>query len=207
MNREPRLHGIPHRTAERSGATEASLVLPDRLDRPTLGTLLSAQGEFKVIEPLFEAWVEEEQRLAVLGCDVRLEAVNRLFRRASARIDLNPLVSWSLRVEGNLVGLRADLAQVPVRSLEVRGSVTDARIALGCADGLVRVRIGGSVRGLVLARPAEIPVRVVIRDDRVRDAADFDRAPSRLLVEIEGDAHDFSVTEIDATKSRSEGRP
>jgi hypothetical protein len=204
VNREYRESlGIPHRTGQRSGATEARLVLPDRLDRPTLGTLSSAQGDFKVIEPLFEAWVDDEQRLAVLGSDVRLQAVHRFFRRASARIDLNPLVSWSLRVEGNLVGIRADLAQVPVRSLEVMGSVTDGRIALGCAEGLVRVRIGGSVRGLVLASPEGIPARVVIGRERVSDPPDFDAASSRLLVEIEGDANDLFVT----TRSRSAGTP
>jgi hypothetical protein len=191
--------GIPHRTAERRGATEASLVLPDRLDRATLGTM-SARGDFQVIEPLLEAWIDGEQRLAVSrarGCRVQLSASDRLFRRASARIDLNPLVAWSIRVEGSLRGMRADLARV--RSLEVFGSVIDARIVLGCAPGLVRVHVGGSVRGLSLARPRGVPTRVVVRRDPRKswESPGFAEAETRLELEIEGDARDLELAETD----------
>ncbi|MGZ6085889.1 MAG: hypothetical protein ACXWUE_20610 [Polyangiales bacterium] len=169
-------------------------MLPDRLDGPLLGAM-SARGDFRVIEPLFEAWLDGDQRLAVEESHVRLHPpVGRWFRRATARIDLNAQVAWSIRVEGGLRRMHADLACVPVRALDVLGSVTDSRIAIGCPSGLARVRIQRSVRRLSLARPRGVPVRLVGRESW--ESPGFDGAPSRLELHVGGELERLTLEEL-----------
>jgi hypothetical protein len=71
----------------------------------------------------------------------------------SAEVVLNRSVPWKLVFGGGVSRLRADLAALALRSLEIRRGASDVDIALPEPRGVVHVRVGGGATKLALRRP------------------------------------------------------
>ncbi|MFD0903966.1 hypothetical protein [Actinomadura sediminis] len=82
-----------------------------------------------------------------------------LHRPGRGTVRLSAGVPWAVDVHGGAAGLDADLTGADVRSLAFHAGLAHARIALGRPRGRRTLRFA-SVDDLVLARPADVPVRI-----------------------------------------------
>jgi hypothetical protein len=98
--------------------------------------------------------------------------------RAADVLTLTGSIPWRIEVDGGVGELTADLADVSLRSVEVRGGVSRTTLELPTPVGTLPVRLG-SVDDVVIRRPAGVAVRVSVRrgarslrvDDQVLGAA------------------------------------
>jgi hypothetical protein len=84
------------------------------------------------------------------------------WRQPQASITINALIPWSIDVQGGVSGLDADLSQVKLSSLEIRGGVGHLRASLPTPDSTIPIRIG-TISNLTIHRPATTPVRIQAR--------------------------------------------
>jgi hypothetical protein len=90
----------------------------------------------------------------------RLQAMSP--RRRSLALALNPGVDWELELEGGVSRLRADLRELRLSALDVDGGASDVTVDLPRPAGKLPLRIKGGASGLVVRRPAAVPVSVEI---------------------------------------------
>ncbi len=127
-------------------------------------------------------------------------------RREAADLALNPAIPWDVSISGGVWQLRADLRSLRLGSLEVSGGVSDMTLLLPPPDGTVLVRVSGGAHKLTVRRPpgAAARVRVGVAASRLTldtmhlgsvagetrwETPDFEAAPGRYDVEIDGSAH------------------
>jgi hypothetical protein len=84
------------------------------------------------------------------------------WRQPEASITINALIPWNIEVQGGVSVLDADLSQVKLSSLEIRGGVGHLRASLPTPDSTIPIRIG-AISNLTIHRPATTPVRIQAR--------------------------------------------
>jgi hypothetical protein len=77
-------------------------------------------------------------------------------------IVLHPAVEWTLRIRGGLSSFDADLASGHLAQLEISGGISDARLDLPPACGVVPIRISGGVSDLAIRRPGGTGVALAV---------------------------------------------
>jgi len=92
--------------------------------------------------------------------------------RASGEIILNGSIPWQLEVHGGASDISGDLSQLPLRSLDVGGGVSNVRLRLPRPSSVVPVEIQGGASNLVFHRPPGTAVRMEI--DGGASELDFD---------------------------------
>jgi hypothetical protein len=85
-----------------------------------------------------------------------------IWGRRSADIALSPAATWRLEIRGGVSGLVADLEEIGLAAIDVRGGVNRVELRLPRPNGTVPIRVSGGVSQLTLRRRAEVPVRVRI---------------------------------------------
>jgi hypothetical protein len=125
-------------------------------------------------------------------------------------ITLNTAVPWRIAVRGGASTVSADLTGLRVDAIEVRGGASDLLLALGRPSGTVPLHISGGASDVLVRRPSNVPVRVLVRgglsdvafDDGAFGAVSgptrlqspgWDEAHDRYDVEISGGASDLAV--------------
>jgi len=82
--------------------------------------------------------------------------------RTSAEVTLNPASTWRIEIDGGVSRWSADLKDLELVAIDVRGGVSRAELRLPVPHGSVPVRISGGASGLTVRRPAGVPARVQI---------------------------------------------
>jgi DNA-binding MarR family transcriptional regulator len=88
----------------------------------------------------------------------RFRAVQR--KGEAADIALNGTVPWDLHIRGGVSQLTAELAALPLGSLDVSGGASDVAVSLPPPTGTVRVTFSGGASKLSLHRPKGVPARL-----------------------------------------------
>jgi hypothetical protein len=83
-------------------------------------------------------------------------------RRGSLSVALNPALDWAIELDGGVSGLRADLRELNLSGLEIGGGAKDLVVDLPRPSGDLRLRVKGGASGVVVRRPATVPVSVKI---------------------------------------------
>jgi hypothetical protein len=84
------------------------------------------------------------------------------WRQPEASITINSLLPWSIEVHGGASGFNADLSQVQLSSLEIRGGVSHFWARLSAPTGTVPVRVSAA-SDMTIYHPATIPLRIQAR--------------------------------------------
>ncbi len=85
-----------------------------------------------------------------------------IWGRTSADIALSPAVAWRLEIRGGVSGLIADLQEIVLDAIDVRGGVNRAELRLPRPSGAVPIHVSGGVSHLTLRRPEGVAARVHI---------------------------------------------
>jgi hypothetical protein len=92
--------------------------------------------------------------------------------RRSTTITLAAEEPWEITSTGGLAHLRLDMSAGELRSLEISGGVSEARLCLPQPHGVVHLRIGGGARELQILRPVGTAACLRIRGGAHRLALD-----------------------------------
>ena len=131
------------------------------------------------------------------------------WREPVADVTLNPGVPWEIEFAGGVSNLRAELGQLPLRSLDLH-SVSDATLVLPRPTDVIHLGLSGSASNLTIYRPAGVAVRLHIgggasnlRIDGQRfgaigggfdwQSADYASAPARVEISISGSVSDLTI--------------
>jgi hypothetical protein len=88
--------------------------------------------------------------------------------RAHGEVALNVAFEWELFMRGLGAGaaqMRADLADVSVRALDILGGATGVDLRLGAPPGCVPIRIVGDATDVAIHRPPNVAVRLIVRGE------------------------------------------
>jgi hypothetical protein len=77
-----------------------------------------------------------------------------------ADVAINPAVPWDVEIRGGVSRINADLRELALRSLHVRGGASRVEIWLPRPEGTVSVDIGGGASNVTLYHPRDVPVRL-----------------------------------------------
>jgi DNA-binding MarR family transcriptional regulator len=88
----------------------------------------------------------------------RFRAIQR--KGEVADVALNGTIPWDVHIRGGVSQLTADLATLPLGSLDVTGGSSDVAVSLPPPSGTVRVTFSGGASKLFLHRPKGVPARI-----------------------------------------------
>ena len=132
------------------------------------------------------------------------------WRERTAELTLNPTIPWFIEVKGGLSELTADLSDLNVSGLQVKGGATDLRLALPVPVGTVPVELKGVVGALDVRRPEGVATQLSVKgavsrlrfDDQWNGPAGpnaelqtpgFATAKNRYAIDLKGGASSVSV--------------
>jgi hypothetical protein len=130
-------------------------------------------------------------------------------REITARLTAS--VSWTIEIEGGITDIDADLRDVPLDGLEVRGGVNHFRAQLPRPSGTVRLRLDGGSSQMRIARPKGVPIAIAARggvshlrfDGERRGSIGggerlaserYDSVPDRYEIELGGGVSDLRIS-------------
>ncbi|MCI0671274.1 MAG: MarR family transcriptional regulator [Myxococcaceae bacterium] len=164
-------------------------------------------------------------RITTQGGRVTMEYPRTAFRLFESRphaveVTLNSDIPWSLRINGGMQRLRAELSELRLAAVEVRGGADDVSLVLGAPEGTAPVRISGGANKVSVLRPQGVPVRFFVGSgahklvlDTLRlgavggetrwETPDFSTARDRYDMEVLGGA---SGVTLSTHSSSSSGR-
>jgi hypothetical protein len=133
-----------------------------------------------------------------------------IWGRTAADIRLNPAVGWAIDIRDGVSRWNADLREVELRGIDVRGGVSHLDLQLPRPTGEVRIHVSGGASQVTLRRPAGVAARLQVAggasklalDDQffgavggpVRlEAPDHAATAERYVVEIGGGASKITV--------------
>jgi hypothetical protein len=127
-----------------------------------------------------------------------------------ADLMINATIPWSIAVHGGVSRFVADLSQVQLFGLELRGGVSHLWASLPEPVGTMAIRIDGGVSDTALHRPANVPVRIQVQggvssmtlDEQhfgsmggksLLATPDYNQAANRYDIQISGGASNISI--------------
>ncbi|HEY6609203.1 MAG TPA: MarR family transcriptional regulator [Candidatus Limnocylindria bacterium] len=144
---------------------------------------------------------------------VQMRFRRRMIDTRAREIDarLNASASWTIEVEGGITDLDADLRDVPLDGLAVRGGANHVKLQLPRPSGTVRISIAGGSSVMRISRPAGVPIALDpgggishLRVDGKRHGALGDgqrlatdryaSEPNRYELELGGGVSDLRIT-------------
>ncbi|MBO0682310.1 MAG: hypothetical protein J2P45_04060 [Candidatus Dormibacteraeota bacterium] len=96
----------------------------------------------------------------------------RDWRQTTGHLALNAGIPWRIEFRHGVYELRADLSGIDLRSIEVRGGLSEGEIILPRPSGTVPITVRGGVNNIAIRRPAGVPARFAIRGGASRLAFD-----------------------------------
>jgi hypothetical protein len=93
-------------------------------------------------------------------------------RARASRFSLNPTIPWDLEIRGGISGCTADLRELRLRSVDVRGGMSEVELDLGAPTGSVPLRVIGGLSKLTVRRPAGAALTLQVRGGISRLAMD-----------------------------------
>jgi DNA-binding MarR family transcriptional regulator len=132
------------------------------------------------------------------------------FRSRAAEIALNPDIPWSIEIDGGVTDLKADLRNLQLDGLQVRGGANQMSLELPAPQGTIRIGIDGGASGITLRRPPRTAasLRVLggasrlrlddrrhgsVGNDFVVRSEGFESASDRYEIVVRGGASDLVV--------------
>jgi DNA-binding MarR family transcriptional regulator len=124
------------------------------------------------------------------------------WRKNAATLALSPGVPWELAVRGGVARLEADLGDLVVSGVEIRGGGHAVEMALPRPGGTVPVRFTGGASDIVLRRPAGSEARLRVTGGAAAlqfDAQRLGAVGGTVVLETPGyasatDRYDFELT-------------
>ncbi len=105
--------------------------------------------------------------------EIRVEngTVNVRYRRFSlfegrpkaSRFGINPGIPWEIEIRGGAAHCAADLRDVRVRGIEIKGGGSEVELELGAPTGLVPIRLIGGASKLTVRRPKDTALSLRVR--------------------------------------------
>lgn len=134
----------------------------------------------------------------------------RIFGGEPARLELSALVTWALTIKGGVSAMAADLSQVPLSALEIKGGASELKVALPAPRGTVPLKLTGGAANIRFTRPPGTPVRLHLRGgasgltldllemgsvggELKWQTPDYATAADRYDVELSGGAHHLAL--------------
>ncbi len=75
---------------------------------------------------------------------------------------LNGSIPWDVEVRGGASNLAADLSELKLSSLEIKGGASKVELTLPSPTGTIRLRVLGGAKGLTVRRPKGVAARVYV---------------------------------------------
>ncbi len=85
---------------------------------------------------------------------------------------LNPAVPWAIELRGGGSRVQADLRRIELRSFELAGGASRIDLELAKAEGVIPIRLTGSLNEIAIRRPAGMPVRLRVSGATTRVQVD-----------------------------------
>jgi DNA-binding MarR family transcriptional regulator len=84
-------------------------------------------------------------------------------RSRGSRFGLNPSIPWEVEIRGGAASCTADLRELRLRGLEVKGGASAVEIDLGAPTGTVPLRLIGGASRFTVRRPAGTALTLAVR--------------------------------------------
>ena len=85
---------------------------------------------------------------------------------------LNPAVPWAIELRGGGSRVQADLRRIELQSFELAGGASRIDLELAQAEGVIPIRLTGSLNEVAIRRPAGMPVRLRVSGATTRVQVD-----------------------------------
>jgi DNA-binding MarR family transcriptional regulator len=153
------------------------------------------------------AWFDWRARIGDAMIDTSVH-----WRNDRGEFVLNPAVPWSIELRGGGSRVQADLRQLELRSFELARGASRVELDLARAEGVVPIRLAGSLNEVVVRHPAGMPVRLGVSGATSRVEVDGQiiagsggnlslasagataAAPDRYDIDVRGSANKVTVT-------------
>jgi hypothetical protein len=123
---------------------------------------------------------------------------------------LNGSIPWDVEVRGGASNLAADLGELKLSSLEIKGGASKVELTLPPPSGTIPLRVLGGAEGLTVRRPKGVAARVYVSRgasgpafDEQRHGAiggetglqspDYEHAAHRYDIEVSGGASGLTI--------------
>jgi DNA-binding MarR family transcriptional regulator len=120
---------------------------------PSMGNLLHARLEGPASQVRAQDGIvtvrQRRRRLPLVSRDERAD-----------EILLNGTIPWEVEVRGGASNLAADLGKLKLRSLEIKGGVSQVKLTLAPPSGTIPLRVLGGAESLSIRRPNGVAARV-----------------------------------------------
>lgn len=83
--------------------------------------------------------------------------------KRAAEVTLNTVIPWQIAIQGGAAEITAELGELTLTSLAVKGGLNKVRLDLPAPSGVVPVRISGGAADVVVQRPAGVAARVHLK--------------------------------------------
>jgi len=113
------------------------------------------------------AWFDWRARIGDQMIDTSVH-----WRNDRGEFVLNPAVPWAIELRGGGSRVRADLRQIELRSFELARGASRVDLELARAEGVIPIRLAGSLNEVAIRRPAGMPVRLRVSGATTRVQVD-----------------------------------
>jgi DNA-binding MarR family transcriptional regulator len=116
------------------------------------------------------AWFDWRARIGDQMIDTSVH-----WRNDRGELVLTAAVPWAIELRGGGSRVHGDLRELDLRSFELTGGASRVELVLGRPDGVVPVRLAGSLNEVTIRRPADVPVRLRVTGATSRVEVDGQR--------------------------------
>ncbi len=122
--------------------------------------------------------------------------------QSAAEVTLNATLPWWIVIHGGASEVTAELSQLDLAGLEVKGGMSKVRLELPAPTGMVPIQISGGASDITLRRPAGVDARVHLKgwvstfvfDDQTFSAVGNDVRLQNTGYKGTGSCYDIEVT-------------
>ena len=127
--------------------------------------------------------------------------------KRTTEVTLSAAVPWQISLQGGASDITAELGNLNLASLEVKGGAYMARIELPAPTGIVPVRVSGGASETIIRRPAGTAARVHIKgwaSEFIFDDQTFSAVGGDVRLQSQGFDADAPFYDIDVDSSASQ---
>lgn len=133
------------------------------------------------------------------------------WRKREAEVSLNVAIPWQIVVQGGASEITADLGDLDLKGLEVKGGLSSIQMELPSPSGIVPIQISGGAATVTIRRPGGVAARVHLKgwvselrfDDQTYQqvgndvrlqSSDMDSTAPHYDIDIAGSASTVAIT-------------